>query len=198
MGGTFDPIHMGHLVCADQACEALGLDAMLFVPTGRPAFKRDRSVTAGDLRLDMVRAATSGNESFAVGALEVKRPGITYAVDTLRELRRAMPPSTEIVFVVGADAALSLPRWRASDEIASLAAFGVAMRPGFTWDEGSAEALRWRGFDIRPFATTSLDISSSDIRQRVAASRSIRYLVPDAVRAIIDEEHLYRKEALGG
>ena len=91
MGGTFDPPHLGHLACAEEALEAFGLDAVLFVPTGRPAFKQDRLVTAGEVRLAMVAAAVAGNPAFAVSALEVERPGITYAVDTLRELREELP-----------------------------------------------------------------------------------------------------------
>ena len=111
MGGTFDPPHLGHLACAEEALEAFGLDAVLFVPTGRPAFKQDRPVTPGKVRLAMVAAAVAGNPAFAVSALEVERPGITYAVDTLRELREELP-GVELVFIVGADAALTLPRWR--------------------------------------------------------------------------------------
>ena len=92
MGGTFVPPHLGHLACAEEALEAANLDAVLFVPTGRPAFKQDRLVTAGEVRLAMVAAAVAGNPAFAVSALEVERPGVTYAVDTLRELRRRRGP----------------------------------------------------------------------------------------------------------
>lgn len=198
MGGTFDPVHLGHLVCAEQAREALGLARVLFVPTGRPSFKRDRAVTDGAERLEMCRAAVAGNPAFAVSAMEVDRPGITYAADTVRALREALPETIEIVFITGADAALTLPRWHKSAELARLAAFGAATRPGFDLDEAALEDLRRQGFDIRPFAVTGIDLSSSAVRRRVAEGHSIRYLVPDAVRAIIEEEHLYRREADGG
>lgn len=197
MGGTFDPPHLGHLACAEEALEAFGLDAVLFVPTGRPAFKQDRLVTAGEVRLAMVAAAVAGNPVFAVSALEVERPGITYAVDTLRELREELP-GVELVFIVGADAALALPRWRKSAELARLAAFAAATRPGFELGEQALRDLREHGFDVRPFAVPGLDISSSALRRRVYAGRTIRYLVPEAVRKIIEEESLYRRETDGG
>ena len=193
MGGTFDPIHLGHLVCAEEAREALGLDAVLFMPTGRPAFKLDREVAPGEARLRMCRAAVAGNPAFAVSALEVERPGITYAADTLRALHEALP-GVELVFIVGADAALTLPRWRESAELARLATFAAATRPGFELGEEALRDLRERGFDIRPFAVTALDVSSSELRRRVAEGRTICYLVPEAVREIIEEEQLYRKE----
>ena len=197
MGGTFDPPHLGHLACAEEALEAFGLDAVLFVPTGRPAFKQDRLVTAGEVRLAMVAAAVAGNPAFAVSALEVERPGITYAVDTLRELREELP-GVELVFIVGADAALTLHRWRKSAELARLAAFAAATRPGFELGEQALRDLREHGFDVRPFAVPGLDISSSALRRRVYAGRTIRYLVPEAVRKIIEEESLYRRETDGG
>ncbi len=197
MGGTFDPPHLGHLACAEEALEAFDLDAVLFVPTGRPAFKQDRLVTSGEVRLVMVAAAVAGNPAFAVSALEVERPGITYAVDTLRELREELP-GVELVFIVGTDAALTLPRWRKSAELAHLAAFAAATRPGFELGEQALRDLREHGFDVRPFAVPSLDISSSALRRRVYAGRPIRYLVPEAVREIIEEESLYRRETDGG
>ena len=183
MGGTFDPPHLGHLACAEEALEAANLDAVLFVPTGRPAFKQDRLVTA-----------VAGNPAFAVSALEVERPGITYAVDTLRELREELP-GVELVFIVGADAALTLPRWYESAELGRLAMFAAATRPGFELGEEALRVLRERRFDVRPFVVPGIDISSSELRQRVAEGRTIRYLVPEAVREIIEEEQLYRKEA---
>ena len=185
MGGTFDPPHLGHLACAEEALEAFGLDAVLFVPTGRPAFKQDRPVTPGKVRLAMVAAAVAGNPAFAVSALEVERPGITYAVDTLRELREELP-GVELVFIVGADA---------SAELGRLAMFAAATRPGFELGEEALRVLRERRFDVRPFVVPGIDISSSELRQRVAEGRTIRYLVPEAVREIIEEEQLYRKEA---
>ena len=141
----------------------------------------------------MVAAAVAGNPAFAVSALEVERPGITYAVDTLRELREELP-GVELVFIVGADAALTLPRWYESAELGRLAMFAAATRPGFELGEEALRVLRERRFDVRPFVVPGIDISSSELRQRVAEGRTIRYLVPEAVREIIEEEQLYRKE----
>lgn len=194
MGGTFDPVHMGHLVCAEEARGALGLDMVLFVPTGRPVFKLDRSVADGEIRLAMLAAAVAGNDHFAVSDLEVKRPGVTYAVDTLRELREAFPGGTELVFVTGADTALTLPRWREAASLSRLAAFGAATRPGYELDGSVLGELAALGFDVRPFEIPAVDVSSSAIRHRVSAGRTIRYLVPEAVRAIIEKNELYREE----
>ena len=185
MGGTFDPPHLGHLACAEEALEAFGLDAVLFVPTGRPAFKQDRPVTPGKVRLAMVAAAVAGNPAFAVSALEV---------DSWRELREELR-GVELVFIGGADAALTLPRWHESAELGRLAMFAAATRPGFELGEEALRVLRERRFDVRPFVVPGIDISSSELRQRVAEGRTIRYLVPEAVREIIEEEQLYRKEA---
>ena len=149
------------------------------------------------MRLGLVAAAVAGNRAFAVSALEVERPGVTYAVDTLRELREELP-GVELVFIVGADAALTLPRWRKSAKLAHLAAFAAATRPGFELGEQALRDLREHGFDVRPFAVPGLDISSSALRRRVYAGRTIRYLVPEAVRKIIEEESLYRRETDGG
>ena len=146
------------------------------------------------MRLGLVAAAVAGNPAFAVSALEVERPGITYAVDTLRELREELP-GVELVFIVGADAALTLPRWYESAELGRLAMFAAATRPGFELGEEALRVLRERRFDVRPFVVPGIDISSSELRQRVAEGRTIRYLVPEAVREIIEEEQLYRKEA---
>ncbi len=187
MGGTFDPPHLGHLACAEEALEAANLDAVLFVPTGRPAFKQDRLVTAGEVRLAMVAAAVAGNPAFAVSALEVERPGITYAVDTLRELREELP-GVELVFIVGADAALTLPRWRRERRTGPPRDVRGRHAPRLRAGGGGSARLRERRFDVRPFVVPGIDISSSELRQRVAEGRTIRYLVPEAVREIIEEE----------
>lgn len=194
MGGTFDPPHLGHLACAEEALEAFGLDAVLFVPTGRPAFKQDRPVTPGKVRLAMVAAAVAGNPAFAVSALEVERPGITYAVDTLRELREELRGWSSS----SSSAPTRLSRCRGGTRAPSWAASRcspAATRPGFELGEEALRVLRERRFDVRPFVVPGIDISSSELRQRVAEGRTIRYLVPEAVREIIEEEQLYRKEA---
>lgn len=195
MGGTFDPIHQGHLACAEQARETFGLAGVVFIPTGRPAFKRDRAVTDGAVRLEMCRAAVAGNPAFAVSSLEVDRPGITYAVDTLRALRDHYPANVELFFIAGADAILSIARWHESAEVAHLARFAAATRPGFAVTEPFKEELASRGaFQVDYFEVTALAISSSYLRERAARGLSLRYLTPDPVREIIEARGLYRLE----
>ena len=196
MGGTFDPIHQGHLACAEQAREAFGLAGVVFVPTGRPAFKRDRAVTDGAVRLEMCRAAVAGNPAFAVSPLEEDPPRITYAEDTLRALRHHYPPNVELFFIAGADAILSIARWHESAEVARLARFAAATRPGFEVTESFKEELASRGaFRVDYFEVTALAISSSYLRERAARGLSLRYLTPDPVREIIEARGLYRLEA---
>ena len=193
MGGTFDPIHLGHLACAEQAREAFGLAAVVFIPTGRPAFKRDRAVTDGRLRLEMCRAAVASNPAFDVSPLEVDRPGVTYAVDTLRALAAHYPPNVELFFIAGADSILSIARWHKSAEVARLARFAAATRPGYVvTDEFKAELAARGDFRVDYFEVTALAISSSYLRQRAASGLSLRYLTPEPVRALIDERGLYR------
>ena len=118
MGGTFDPIHNGHLRIAEEVREQLGLDAVLFVPTGNPVFKRDQKVTDAQVRLARVRRAVAGNPHFDVSSIEVERPGSTYTVDTLRELRAHYPENVEFYFIVGSDTAATVAKWRSCAEVA--------------------------------------------------------------------------------
>ncbi|MCI9262197.1 nicotinate-nucleotide adenylyltransferase [uncultured Adlercreutzia sp.] len=196
MGGTFDPIHFGHLACAQEALEALDLDGVLFMPAGIPSFKRDRAVSPAADRVRWCRKAVAGNEAFDVSTLEVDRPGVTYAVDTLAHLRDAYPSCVELFFIVGADAALTLPRWYESERLASLARFAVATRPGYTVSAEDRRSLEEHGFLLDFFEVTPLDISSSDLRGRLASGRSVRYLTPDAVAECLADEHWYRKEVV--
>lgn len=182
-GGTFDPPHLGHLVAASDACEALGLDRLLWVPSAVHPLKAGRVETPAALRLEMVRAAIAGDPRFAADDLELRRRGPSYTVDTLRELR-ARHPGAEIFFLTGADNLAELPRWREPDEIARLATLAVVSREGETLPEDSpypAVAVR----------VTRVDVSSTGVRRRVAEGRTIRYLVPEAVRAVIERERLY-------
>ena len=181
-GGAFDPPHLGHLVAASDACGTLGLDLLLWIPSAVHPLKAVR--TAADVRLQMVRAAIQGDPRFAADDLELRRTGPSYTVDTLRELR-AREPGAELFFVTGADNLAELPRWREPDEIARLATVAVVSRAG--------EALPADApFPAVAVPVARMDVSSTDIRRRVAAGLSIRYLVPDAVRAVIERERLYR------
>ena len=194
LGGTFDPPHRAHLALARRAREALGLAAVVLVPTGRPAFKQDRPVTDAAVRLRLTKAVVADEEGLAVSAVEVDRPGVTYAVDTLRELHGALP-DVELVFILGADAALTLTRWKDANDLARLATFAVAERPGYKLGARELASLREAGFSIETFSLEVLDVSSSAIRASVAAGEGPGPDVPGSVGDIIAAEGLYGKEA---
>jgi nicotinate-nucleotide adenylyltransferase len=181
-GGAFDPPHLGHLVAASDACDALRLDRLLWIPSAVHPLKA--LGTAADVRLEMVRAAIAGDPRFAADDLELRRTGPSYTVDTLRALR-AREPGAELFFVTGADNLRDLPRWREPDEIARLATLAVVSRAG---DSLPADAA----YPAQAVTVTRVDVSSTEIRRRVAAGLSIRYLVPEAVRAVVERERLYR------
>lgn len=180
-GGAFDPPHLGHLVAASDACQALGLHRLLWIPSAVHPLKPVRTPPA--LRLEMVRAAIGDDPRFAADDLELRRAGPSYTVDTLRALR-AREPDAELFFVTGADNLAELPRWREPDEIARLATLAVVSRAGDTVPANPE-------YPAVPVAVTRVDVSSTEVRRRVAAGESIRYLVPEAVRAVIARERLY-------
>ncbi len=186
-GGTFDPPHLGHLVVAQDACSALGLDRVLFMVAAAPPHKHGRAFAPAPLRLEMLRAALAGDDRFLPSDLELRRTGRSYTVDTLRQLR-ADEPDAQLFLLIGADQAREFRTWREPDEIARLAAVVALSREG---DPGANPAEP----ALRTLAVTRLDISATDIRRRVAAGEPIRYLVPEAVAAIIRREHLYRSPA---
>lgn len=193
MGGTFDPIHIGHLACAEQAREAFGLDAVVFIPTGVPAFKRDRAVTPAPDRLAMCRLAVLPNRHFDVSSLEIDRPGVTYAVDTVRALRAHFPANVELFFITGADSILSIARWRESAAVASLTRFIAVTRPGYVvTDAFKAELASLGDYDVSYLEVTALAISSSALRERVHDGFSLRYLTTLPVCDYIYRHGLYR------
>ena len=194
MGGTFDPIHIGHLACAEQAREAFSLDTVVFIPTGNPAFKRDRAVTPAADRLAMCRLAVASNPAFDVSALEIERGGVTYTVDTLRQLRAHYPGNVELFFITGADAVASIVRWRESEAVARLARFIAVTRPGYDLGEDARRALAASPFLVDYLEATALSVSSSDLRRRVAEGKSIRYLTMARVVDYVAEHGLYRKD----
>ena len=195
MGGTFDPIHVGHLACAEQAREAFGLDAVVFVPTGNPAFKRNRSVTPAQHRLEMCRRAVLPNPHFDVSDMEIARGGVTYAIDTVRVLRDHFPDNVELFFITGADSILSIARWRQSAEMARMIRFIAVTRPGFTVSDSFKEELSALGdYDVSYLEVTALAISSSDLRARVAAGHSLRYLTMLSVCDYIHCMGLYKHQ----
>jgi nicotinate-nucleotide adenylyltransferase len=181
-GGAFDPPHLGHLVAAADACDALGLHHLLWIPSAVHPLKAVR--TAADVRLEMVRAAIAGDPRFAADDLELRRTGPSYTVDTLRALRARLPDA-ELFFLTGADNLADLPRWREPDEIVRLATLAVVSRAGDVLPPDAP-------YPAVAVTVTRVDVSSTEIRRRVAAGLSIRYLVPEAVRAVVEREGLYR------
>ena len=199
MGGTFDPIHIGHLACAEQAREAFELAAVVFIPAGNPVFKKDRPVTPAAERLEMCRIATRSNPAFDVSAIEIERGGDTYTVDTLRQLRAHYPDNVELRFITGADAVASIVAWRESAAIADLARLIAVTRPGYALSDERRALIEGRGnFAVDYLEITSLAVSSSDLRRRVAAGASIRYLTMQRVFDYIREKRLYRDDGEGG
>lgn len=184
-GGTFDPPHLGHLAAASEACDVLRLDRLLWIPAAVHPLKGGRVRTPAHLRLEMVQAAIAGDPRFAVDDLELRRQGPSYTVDTLREMR-VRHPEAEIFFLTGADNLADLPRWREPDEIARIATLAVVSREGETLpDDPPYPAVH--------VPVTRVDVSSTLVRGRAAQGRTLRYLVPDAVRAVIERERLYRE-----
>ena len=183
MGGTFDPIHLGHLVCASEVAYALALDEVVFVPAGRPWQKEGRPMSSGEDRYEMTRLATQDDERFTVSRSEVDRPGPTYTLDTLRELAA---DGTELFFLTGADALAQVLTWREPEALFGLATFVGASRPGYTVD-----TTDFPDGAVTLVDTPALDISATDCRSRVARGAPIRYLVPDAVADYIAARGLY-------
>ena len=182
LGGSFNPVHHAHLVIAERAAEAARLDRVLLMPTAVSPLKARSGFASPRDRLAMVRAAARGNRRLEASDLEVRRGGVSYTVETLRELEKRHP-GAELFVIVGADAAGLLSKWRAIDEVSRRATFLVAARPGHRLPRGLP---KHKGVEV-----PLLEISSTDLRDRVRRGRSIRYLVPDAVERYIRRRGLY-------
>jgi nicotinate-nucleotide adenylyltransferase len=187
LGGTFDPIHVAHLLLAEQAREQLVLDKVLLIPAGDPWRKASRDVSPAALRLEMVRRATAGNPLFEVDDREVRRDGATYTVDTLRELRAELDEDDDLFLILGEDALADLPNWKEPEVLPKYATIVVAPREGVELPE----TLPFDPAAIERIDMPYMDVSSTDLRHRARLGRSLRYLVPDAVLAFIDEQGLY-------
>jgi nicotinate-nucleotide adenylyltransferase len=184
-GGTFDPVHVAHLVLAECVSEAVGAGEVLFVPASRPPHKAREALSDAADREAMVRLAIEGNGSFSLSRVELEREGRSYAIDTIREIARGW--GCKPYYFMGADSLLDLPAWRDPDAILSEAEVLVAERPGVD----AALAGGWCG-RVRLVSAPLLDVSSTAIRERVRRGASIRYLVTEAVRAYILRRGLYR------
>lgn len=191
MGGTFDPIHHGHLVAGSEVQAWFGLDEVVFVPTGRPWQKADDEVSRSEHRYLMTVVATASNPRFTVSRVDVDREGLTYTVDTLRELQ-SLYPNDELYFITGADALAQILTWREHDNIFELAHFVGCTRPGHELDENTLEGLPEDRLTI--VEIPALAISSTDCRNRVSAGEPIWYLVPDGVVQYVNKYRLYRHD----
>lgn len=194
MGGTFDPVHYGHLVSAEGARYHFGLEKVIFVPAARPPHKTDRSISEPAHRLSMTGLAIASNPYFEVSALEVERAGLSYTIDTVRALA-GMYSGAKIYFITGADAVLEILTWHQVDELLQMAVFIAATRPGYRLEditqklEGlSTAALK----NIAVMEVPALAISSTDIRRRVREGRPIKYLLPETVEEYIVTNNLYQ------
>jgi nicotinate-nucleotide adenylyltransferase len=196
LGGSFNPIHLGHLVLAETAREALGLERVIFIPAKLPPHKTAAALAGGADRLAMVRLAVAGNPAFTVSDIELRRPGVSYTVDTVRALREKLGAGTQIYFLIGMDTVAELGAWREIARLARLCKFVPLSRPGHSSANAAAleravGRLPARAILKRALVMPLIGISSSEIRRRAAAGRTIRHLVPDAVAAYIRRKHLY-------
>ena len=189
MGGTFDPIHHGHLVAASEVADVFSLDQVLFVPTGEPVFKQDREVTPAEHRYLMTVIATASNPRFNVSRVDIDRPGLTYTIDTLRDVH-AEHADAELFFITGADVLPEILTWKDVDELWSLAHFIGVNRPGHHLDDSG---LPSDGVSL--MEVPAMAISSTDCRQRVRAGMPVWYLVPDGVVQYINKHGLYQRPA---
>ncbi|WP_245861388.1 nicotinate-nucleotide adenylyltransferase [Compostimonas suwonensis] len=187
MGGTFDPIHHGHLVAASEVAQSFDLDEVVFVPTGKPWQKH--VVTSAEHRYLMTVIATASNPRFTVSRVDVDRPGTTYTIDTLRDIR-ADRPDAELFFITGADAVAQILSWKDVNELWSLAHFVAVSRPGHDLSISGLPAQ-----DVSLLEVPALSISSTDCRSRVSRGYPVWYLVPDGVVQYISKHHLYRSVA---
>lgn len=193
MGGTFDPIHLGHLATAEAVREIFSLDEILFIPAARPPHKLSRHITDEHRRLEMTRLATLSNKFFRVSDMELKRTGPSYTLDTMNELHETFGRSTELFFIIGADSLIDLKKWHAARELVAGCHFIATTRRGVDVDFSAVESFFGSAATehIHRVTTPGLEISSTDIREKVRLGRSIKYLVPEIVEEYILQEELY-------
>jgi nicotinate-nucleotide adenylyltransferase len=194
MGGTFDPIHWGHLVTAEAARHQFNLDKVLFVPSGQPPHKEGRLVSSAEHRYLMTFLAIANNPVFHISRIEIDRPGQSFTYDTVSYLRGTFP-LTDVYFITGADVMRDILTWHRAEELLSLCHFVAASRPGFTLDDymGQADLQRFRqSGSIHLIEVPAMAISSTDLRRRVIVGEPIRYLVPESVENYIYKNGLYR------
>ena len=187
MGGTFDPPHLGHLICAEEVYDHFEFDKVIFVPSARPPHKDDSKVLDAQHRYMMTFLATRDNPHFEVSRIELDRPGQSYSIETVRELKRKYGKDAEIYWIVGADSVLEMLSWKDVDELLSICKFVAINRPGYDLNQADQRFLK----KVQLFKVTDVDISASEIRGRVRQGESIKYLVPPDVESYIYENGLY-------
>ena len=200
LGGTFDPIHIAHLIVAEEARVQLNLKEVVFIPVGQPWLKADQPVSPANLRMEMVRIAIASNPFFRVSSIEVDRPGPTYTLDTLVALREELGREAELHFILGTDALQDMPRWKEPNRILELCTPVVFTRPEYenVSPTRMEEALPGIAKKVRVLRDPQIGVSGTEIRRRVADGTSIRYLVPEGVERFIMEHRLYCKEEADG
>ncbi len=194
MGGTFDPLHMAHLIAAEEARTAFDLERVVFVPAGEPPHKAQYRISDAEHRYAMTLLGTDDNPHFEVSRIEIERPGPSYSVDTIRALQGVTGAEVELYFIAGADEILEIESWRESDALPELARFIAVPRPGFDLLELERRLPPKFLSSIDVLRMPEIDISATEIRRRVAAGKSIRYLVPSSVEAYIRKNGLYAED----
>ncbi|MDD2432528.1 MAG: nicotinate-nucleotide adenylyltransferase [Clostridia bacterium] len=195
MGGTFDPIHQGHLVTAEAARSEFSLEKVIFVPSGQPPHKKGLAISSKEARYLMTVLATSGNPYFEVSRLELERPGKSYAIDTVRYFHSQMMEGSELFFITGADAILEIVTWKNVEGLFDWCTFIAATRPGY--DLGALREKLLKKLSphylqkIIPLEVPAMAISSTDIRERVRNNRTVKYLLPTEVESFIYKNDLY-------
>lgn len=187
MGGTFNPIHLGHLISAAEVADQVGFDQVLFMPSAKPPHKSSAGLAAAKHRHEMVRLATDKNELFEASRLEIDRPGPSYARDTIRTLYSLYGDTTEVFWIIGADMLIDFHIWKHSEQLLQMCQFVATTRPSYDLRDVAPKWLE----HVRLVTIPEIAISSTEIRRRVLEGRSIRYLVPDTVFDYIHRHRLY-------
>ncbi|MDD5197020.1 MAG: nicotinate-nucleotide adenylyltransferase [Candidatus Omnitrophota bacterium] len=183
LGGTFNPVHIGHLILAEEAREKLGLEKIIFVPANQPPHKDNGDIAAGSIRLKMLKLSIKGNKHFGVSDAEIKRQGRSYTIDTIREFKQKYP-CDELYFIIGSDLLKYLDEWKDLAEINKMVKFIAATRPGYPLEKIPAY--------IKTLGIRAVDISGFEVRRCIQEDKSFRYLVPEAVFNYINKKGLYK------
>jgi len=214
-GGTFNPIHLGHLRSAEEICESFELGQVIFIPASDPPHKEKGDILPASLRAQMVRLAIADNPRFAFSGVELRRPGKSYSVETITHFRQQFGPDTELYFILGLDAFLEINTWKEYAALFALSHFIVMTRPGFEknfipeylpvemaedfcYDSQRGGYAHRCGFFVFPKEITALDISSTKIRENIRKHHSVKYLLPEPVEVFIDQNNLYRAKETKG